>query len=27
CLLDAVIRLLPGVTGNPGTLAEESFEA
>lgn len=26
-LLDAVIRLLPGVTGNPGTLAEESFEA
>jgi len=26
-LLDAVVRLLPGVTGNPGTLAEESFEA
>jgi tRNA (guanine37-N1)-methyltransferase len=26
-LLDAVIRLLPGVAGNPGTLEEESFEA
>ena len=26
-LLDAVVRLLPGVTGNPGTLEEESFEA
>lgn len=25
-LLDAVVRLLPGVTGNPGTLEEESFE-
>lgn len=26
-LLDAVIRLLPGVAGNPGALEEESFEA
>jgi tRNA (guanine37-N1)-methyltransferase len=26
-LLDACVRLLPGVLGEPGTLAEESFEA
>jgi len=25
-LLDAVVRLLPGVTGEPGSLTEESFE-
>ncbi len=25
-LLDAVVRLLPGVAGNPGTFEEESFE-
>ncbi len=25
-LLDAVVRLLPGVAGNPGALEEESFE-
>ncbi len=25
-LLDAVVRMLPGVTGNPGALEEESFE-
>ena len=24
-LIDAVVRLLPGVTGNSGSLAEESF--
>ena len=26
-LLDAVVRLIPGVVGDPATLAEESFEA
>ncbi len=26
-LLDAVVRLLPGVVGDPATLAEESFES